>query len=200
MMSNIDLRFEHIKTFSFLHGQLPTNMVDEFNGYSNGNSTINLEDDIPKGLCNLFKSSGRSFVSMYSEQLPLGGGSSFENVDIKCKSMKVVDKSKNSYCLPMDCDTDYTTRSISFSTMLFFKVPEQVNDDTQHHMGHAHFSWGVNTAPDHLSLRPKQDKFIVPKVGRFVVFPSWLKHSVLPFEGDGVMRVLLANFNMGFSV
>ena len=36
----IDLKFEHIKQFSFIHGQLPLNFVDEANQYFDINNMM----------------------------------------------------------------------------------------------------------------------------------------------------------------
>ena len=134
----IDVKFEHIKTFSFLHGELPIHLVDEVNNYVDEKGEINLDDDSPK--------------------------------------------------------------SISFTSLLYLKVPEQINVNNKHSGGCTYFNWGTNTQADHFSLKPKQDKFTVPQVGRFILFPSWLKHSMIPFSGDGVLRVLLANFKVRFTL
>ena len=38
--------------------------------------------------------------------------------------------------------------------------------------------------------------YIKPEVGRLIIFPNWLKHSVMPFFGDGERRTLSANANI----
>ena len=197
----IDVKFEHIKTFSFLHGELPIHLVDEVNNYVDEKGEINLNDDTPKGLCNLLKASGQSFVGLYSEQLPLSmDGNSFENVPVECENMRIIEKTERTYTHLLDYDTDYTTKSISFTSLLYLKVPEQINVNNKHSGGCTYFNWGTNTQADHFSLKPKQDKFTVPQVGRFILFPSWLKHSMIPFSGDGALRVLLANFKVRFTL
>jgi|TARA_Y100000310_G_scaffold343777_1_gene452970 hypothetical protein len=35
---------------------------------------------------------------------------------------------------------------------------------------------------------------IKPEVGKFVMFPSWLQHTVYPFRGEGVRRSMAFNF------
>ena len=35
-----------------------------------------------------------------------------------------------------------------------------------------------------------------PEVGKFFMFPSWLQHSVYPFEGEGERRTVAANLNV----
>ena len=94
---------------------------------------------------------------------------------------------------------DFNNDSL-IATALFLKVPEQVNADNHSIGGYTYLNWGINTRADHLSLKPKQDKFIIPKIGQFILFPSWLKYSFIPFTGEGTLRVLLAKFNVRFSV
>ena len=65
--------------------------------------------------------------------------------------------------------------------------------------GCTYFTWGINTGADYLTLKPKQDRYVVPKVGKFLIFPSWLKHSVAPFYGPGERRTLSANFRVPFA-
>ena len=35
------------------------------------------------------------------------------------------------------------------------------------------------------SIRPKGLDIVIPEEGKFTIFPSWLKHSVTPFFGEG---------------
>ena len=66
-------------------------------------------------------------------------------------------------------------------------VPPQIaklGDNTKLHSnggatdGCTYFCWGTNTGADHLVLKPKTDRYVVPEEGKFLIFPSWLKHSV----------------------
>ena len=63
--------------------------------------------------------------------------------------------------------------------------------------GCTYFTWGTNTGADHLVLKPKTDRYVVPEEGKFLIFPSWLNHSVAPFYGE--RRTLSANFRVPFS-
>ena len=65
--------------------------------------------------------------------------------------------------------------------------------------GCTYFTWGTNTGADHLVLKPKTDRYVVPEEGKFLIFPSWLNHSVAPFYGEGERRTLSANFRVPFS-
>ena len=64
--------------------------------------------------------------------------------------------------------------------------------------GCTYFCWGTNTGADHLVLKPKTDRYVVPEEGKFLIFPSWLNHSVAPFYGPGERRTLSANFRVPF--
>ena len=44
-----------------------------------------------------------------------------------------------------------------------------------------------------LELRPTKVVSIEPKVGRMVIFPSWLNHMVYPFRCEGERRSLSGN-------
>ena len=87
-------------------------------------------------------------------------------------------------------------------------VPPQIaklGDNTKLHSnggatdGCTYFTWGTNTGADHLVLKPKTDRYVVPEEGKFLIFPSWLNHSVAPFYGEGERRTLSANFRLSFS-
>ena len=45
---------------------------------------------------------------------------------------------------------------------------------------------------------PKEIAYSVPEEGKFLIFPSWLNHSVAPFYGPGERRTLSANFRVPF--
>ena len=45
-------------------------------------------------------------------------------------------------------------------------------------------------------LRPPQSASIQPKVGRQLMFPSWMQHMVYPFFGKGERRTVAANLNV----
>ena len=107
-----------------------------------------------------------------------------------------------------DHDVSYDQKSMSFSCILYCKVPPQIaniNQDIGLHSnggstdGCTQFVWGTNTAADFLTLRPREDTWIVPKEGKFIIFPCWLKHQVSPFYGEGERRTLSANFRVPFT-
>ena len=81
-----------------------------------------------------------------------------------------------------------------FSAGIYLKVPEGMNDeweeDFQDHYpakGLIEFGFGESQP-----FRSDNIKF-KPEVGKFLVFPSWLKHSVFPFYVDGERRSMSFN-------
>ena len=81
-----------------------------------------------------------------------------------------------------------------FSAGVYLKVPEGMNDeweeDFQVHYpakGLIEFGYGESQ-----SFRCDNIKF-KPEVGKFLVFPSWLKHLVYPFSVEGERRMMSFN-------
>ena len=95
---------------------------------------------------------------------------------------------------------------IGLSCILYLKVPEQIakleavdrlNSASGAVDGFTYLQWGTNGMHDVNMLRPKTDEYIKPVVGTLIMFPSWLRHSVNPFFGEGERRTFSANINIG---
>ena len=162
-----------------------------------------------QGLINLLGSAGRAFLKSYSGQIPMdGGASAFDKAPIDCFSMWTVHSYEGDYNPLHDHDVSYDQKCMAFSIILYCVVPPQIaqlGDSTKLHSnggatdGCTYFNWGTNTGADHLVLKPKTDRYVVPEEGKFLIFPSWLNHSVAPFYGKGERRTLSANFRVPFS-
>ena len=161
-----------------------------------------------QGLMNLLGSAGRAFLKSYSNQIPLeGGADGFDKAPIDCFSMWTVHSYEGDYNPLHDHDVSYDQKCMAFSIILYCMVPPQIaklGDNTKLHSnggatdGCTYFTWGTNTGADHLVLKPKTDRYVVPEEGKFLIFPSWLNHSVAPFYGPGERRTLSANFRVPF--
>ena len=161
-----------------------------------------------QGLMNLLGSAGRAFLKSYSAQIPMAGGAdAFDKAPIDCFSMWTVHSYEGDYNPLHDHDVSYDQKCMAFSIILYCMVPDQIaklGDNTRLHSnggatdGCTYFCWGTNTGADHLVLKPKTDRYVVPKEGKFLIFPSWLNHSVAPFYGPGERRTLSANFRVPF--
>ena len=98
---------------------------------------------------------------------------------------------------------------IGLSCILYLKVPEQIaslpnpaedfeglNSSSGAIDGFTYFTWGNNGMRDVNMLRPATEEYVKPEVGTLIMFPSWLRHSVNPFFGEGERRTFSANINI----
>ena len=170
--------------------------------------SLDREHPTVQGLMNLLGSAGRAFLKTYASQIPMEGGSdAFDKAPVDCFSMWTVHSYEGDYNPLHDHDVSYDQKCMAFSVILYCMVPPQIaklGDSKQLHSnggatdGCTYFCWGTNTGADHLVLKPKTDRYVVPKEGKFLIFPSWLNHSVAPFYGPGERRTLSANFRVPF--
>ena len=80
--------------------------------------------------------------------------------------------------------------------VFYLKIPPQVsefNDEGKFYIHHDMPRF-IDEGP---SIRPKDTDLIIPQEGMFTIFPSWLKHSVSSFYGEGVRRAV--SFNIIFT-
>ena len=102
-----------------------------------------------------------------------------------------------------------TETPIGLSCILYLKVPEQIaslpnpteefgglNSSSGAVDGFTYFTWGTNGMRDVNMLRPATEEYVKPEVGTMIMFPSWLRHSVNPFFGEGERRTFSANINV----
>ena len=170
--------------------------------------SLDVKEPVVQGFVNLMSSAGREFLKSYSDQLPLDGGEKmFDQAPVNCMSIWTVHSYEGDYNPLHDHDVSYDTKCMAFSIILYCKVPPQISLEGRSSRVHSnggatdgctYFTWGTNTGADHLVLKPKTEQFVVPEEGKFLIFPSWLKHSVGPFFGEGERRTLSANFRVPF--
>jgi hypothetical protein len=104
----------------------------------------------------------------------------------------IVSQYKNEY-------NPWHTHSGDFSGVIYLKIPDDMNEayakefkDHYPTTGLIEFMYGEKS-----DFRSDNLKFI-PKVGKMLIFPSWLKHSVYPFYVDGERRSM--SFNAHYNV
>ena len=104
---------------------------------------------------------------------------------------------------------DHGTKTLmGISTTAWTKVPKQIGKKGENPLesydlynssgacdGFLAFNYGRNSLMDAERLRPSQSVVMQPKVGRQLMFPSWLQHMVYPFFGKGERRTVAANLN-----
>ena len=160
-----------------------------------------------QGLMNLLGSAGRAFLKSYAGQIPMeGGADAFDKAPIDCFSMWTVHSYEGDYN-PVH---DHGTRTpMGLSCIMYLKVPPQIaelgnpseefeglNYSSGAVDGFTYLTWGVNGMRDINILRPITEEYIKPDVGLLLMFPSWLRHGVMPFFGEGERRTFSANLNV----
>jgi len=105
---------------------------------------------------------------------------------------------------------DHGTRtSMGLSCIMYLKVPPQIEalDNPSENFaglngasgavdGFTYLQWGTNGMRDVNMLRPVTEEYVKPEVGTLILFPSWLRHGVMPFFGEGERRTFSANINI----
>lgn len=95
----------------------------------------------------------------------------------------------------------------AFAGFIHLKVPEQIANtefksqrDTYNAQGNmdgvTQLVWGDVGNRDNVIFKFPQTEIIIPKEGRFFIFPLWLNHVVYPFRGEGERRSLSYNINV----
>jgi hypothetical protein len=78
----------------------------------------------------------------------------------------------------------------ALSAVIYLKVPEQItNSDTDD--GTIKFAWSDRGNPHMIEFPGILT--LVPEIGDYYIFPSWLEHEVPPFRGEGERRSLSWN-------
>ena len=105
---------------------------------------------------------------------------------------------------------DHGTKSdMGLSCIFYMKVPDQIknlgnpdeefaglNNSSGAVDGFTYLTWGTNGHRDVNMLRPVTEEYIQPVEGMLIMFPSWLRHSVNPFFGEGERRTFSANISI----
>ena len=105
---------------------------------------------------------------------------------------------------------DHGTKTMAgLSGFLWLKVPECISKlaDGPGPMSNAsgsidgftHLVWGTSSRKDIFQLKAQTEEYVKPEVGIMLVFPCWLKHSVMPFFGEGERRSIAMNWNVNDS-
>ena len=101
---------------------------------------------------------------------------------------------------------DHGTKTpMGLSCIFYLKVPEQIsnltgevslNNSSGATDGFTYLTWGTNGHRDVNMLRPVTEEYVKPVEGTLIMFPSWLRHSVNPFFGEGERRTFSANISI----
>jgi len=141
-------------------------------------------EELPKEMTDYILNMGKGYLS--------NSGMYFMGVDLNKINLKIhriwaTDSEENDY-------NPVHSHYGLMSGVFYLKVPPQVseaNDEGNflfHHEGNGFMD--VNPLQ---SVRPKGCIVELPKTGKFIIFPGWLKHSVNPFFGLGIRRAVSFN-------
>lgn len=182
------------------------------------------DDDVGEQFCNYLERLANTYMSNINQSVVTDesgvecniaiSGEEDRRYDPQMKSMWIVRSFEGDYNPEHDHPSD---TDIALSCILYLKVPSQIAGkvevpnwgevdvtDSNGSLykasgvvdGFTRFTWGSNTWYDMKKLKPSTEQYIKPEIGRLVMFPSWLHHSVLPFSGEGERRSLSANINV----
>ena len=75
---------------------------------------------------------------------------------------------------------------------------EGLNESSGAVDGFTYLTWGPNGMRDVNMMRPITEEYVKPEIGTLIMFPSWLRHGVMPFFGkeDDERRTFSANINV----
>ena len=75
---------------------------------------------------------------------------------------------------------------------------EGLNESSGAVDGFTYLTWGSNGMRDINMMRPITEEYVKPEVGTLIMFPSWLRHGVMPFFGkeNDERRTFSANINV----
>ena len=201
--------------------EFPINIIDEFNSHID-DVIIPANVTAAHGLVGQISRDERS-AQLTIDHNDKGVGKQFSDVllklgetymekvtGIKSKTAMETMWSVHSYEGDYNPIHDHGTRTpMGLSCILYLKVPPQIeklgnpseefdglNNSSGAVDGFTYLSWGVNGMRDINMLRPITEEYIKPVTGTMLMFPSWLRHSVMPFFGEGERRTFSANMSV----
>ena len=96
-------------------------------------------------------------------------------------------------------DHPWHTHSGNFSAVIYLKIPDGMEDHFENEKKDHYPASGLIDFKYGEKADMRSDTWLFhPELGKFLVFPSWLNHSVYPFYCDGERRSM--SFNASFFV
>ena len=132
-------------------------------------------------------SKGRAYIDNMILHHPTKGNLHPTESNINISQSWIVSQYKGEY-------NPWHKHSGHLSGVIYLKIPEDMDKHFEKEMedhypvsGMIQFTYGesANLRSDTLTFKPE--------VGQFLIFPSWLKHSVYPFYCDGERRSMSFN-------
>jgi len=161
------------------------------------------DDEVGEMVAGLLQKLGQTYIKNVVEK---EGILSSKNTVVTTESMWTVHSYEGDYNPLHDHGT---ATPIGLSCILYLKVPDQIkalpnpaeefyglNSSSGSTDGFTYFVWGNHGMRDINMLRPATEEYVKPEEGVLLMFPSWLRHSVNPFFGEGERRTFSANMNV----
>lgn len=202
-----------------IESRLPLELIEQVNGYIDGvreraedyagelvgqikanpksaQLKLNLADQVPMSLANIITQVGRQYVEIFGAP-----------EEIIVNDMWTI----HSYAGDYNPMHDHGANTlVGLSSIVYLKVPESISQkkdvgsastpDMTHSSGacdgFTQFIWGTHGVSDLGLLRLPTQQYVKPEVGKLMVFPNWMLHSVLPFYGEGERRTLSCNMDV----
>lgn len=216
-----EIKWDKIPKFFILETFIPTNIVDDINIHldnlindekkvdnshklvgqiRNGYQlALDHEDLNYKEFSGLIKALCNQYLVRYSQEL---SDKIWENSKITFDQIWSV----HSYTGDYNPIHDHGTRSVTgLSFICWTKIPDSIQSspelgDLKNASGNAdgylNFIFGDGGSRLSYELKPPQLKSVKPVIGKVLIFPSWLLHSVNPFESDGERRTISGNLSV----
>ena len=141
-------------------------------------------EELPKEMSDYILTLGRGYLCNSGLQFM---GVDPTTIDLEIQQIWATDSKENDYNPPH-------SHAGLMSGVFYLKVPPQVLETNEE--GVLNFLLAedgyVDVSP-YTTVRPNTHIFANPEVGKFYIFPGWLKHSVNPFFGSGVRRAVSFN-------
>jgi hypothetical protein len=132
--------------------------------------------------------------------------------EIECKTSIESMWTVHSYSGDYNPIHDHGTKTpMGVSCIMYLQVPrciqtlgnpaeefEGLNESSGAVDGFTYLTWGQNGMRDINMMRHITEEYVKPEIGTLIMFPSWLRHGVMPFFGkeDDERRTFSANINV----
>ena len=222
-MEDINIQVHSLPAVVMLEAQLPEEMVDSLNNYldklykdkKRKSLAGTLVGQIHRGQQLLMDHKDPVLEEYYKfiTNMAVNYLDSYNNITGTRHTGRMIDIdelwSVHSYEGDYNPIHDHGTKTLmGISTTTWTKVPKQIGKQGENSLdgydlynssgacdGFLAFNYGRNSLMDAKRLRPSQSVVMQPKVGRQLMFPSWLQHMVYPFFGKGERRTVASNLN-----
>ena len=161
--------------------------------------TLDVENQIILQFVELVKALGKEYIKRFSSEFNF---EDFKQTKVTLDKIWSVHSYEGDYNPIHDHGTESNT---GLSFVCWTKVPEsiQLSPDKINLInasgeadGYLNLIFGDGGFRDKIHLKPPQQQAIKPVEGKLLLFPSWLLHSVNPFEGEGERRTIAGNLSV----